>query len=65
MPYLYYRPIDKHKQLRTSSLNPVHKYLEELKLEIDTHKFTGKDPILIFDILIWYVDDTDKLAMSE
>lgn len=30
-----------------------------------THKFTSKDPILVFDFLTRYAAETDKIAMSE
>ena len=65
MSYRYYRLIDEDQQLRESSQTPLYKYLKELNLVMETHKFTGKDPILIFDFLTRYVEETDKLEMSE
>lgn len=32
---------------------------------MDTHSFTGKAPITIFDLFTRYVEDTDKVVMSE
>lgn len=57
--------IDEQQKLRASSLKPVEKYLTELTLVMDNHKFSGKDPILIFDFLTRLVEETDKLQMSE
>lgn len=51
--------------LRASSLTPVHKYLKELKLVLDTPKISGKDPILIFDFSTRLVEEREKLQMSE
>lgn len=65
MSHLFYRLTDENQQLREPSPTPVHKFLRELKLVMDAHKFNGKDPILIFDFLTRYVEETDKLEMSE
>lgn len=65
MSYRYYRLIDEHQQLRQTPPTAVHKYLKELKLVMDSHKFSGKDPILIFDFLTRLMEETDKLLMSE
>lgn len=63
MSYRSYRLVDEKQQLRTSSMSPVHKHLKELKLFMDTQKFTSKYPILILDCLTRYVEQTDKLAI--
>lgn len=46
-------------------MNPAHKYLQELKLVLDTDKFTGNDPIILFHNLTRCVKETDTFSMCE
>lgn len=64
MLYRYYQIVDEHQKLRKTSSTPIQKYLKELKLNMDSHKFSGKDAILVFVFLIRMVEETARLIMS-
>jgi len=65
MSYRYYR-LRKTKQTRDHArTTQLHKLLKNLDLSFRESKFSGQDPILIFDFLTRMVEECDTLGMSE
>ena len=65
MSYRYYR-LNKTSHTRNHAItHQLHKLLKNVNLSFKESKFTGKDPILIFDFLARMVEECDTLNMSE
>ena len=65
MSYRYYRLIKtKHTRTHESTFR-LHKLIRNLELSFKDSKFSGEDPILIFDFLSRFVEEADTLTMSE
>lgn len=43
----------------------LHRTLKNLEWTIKEHKFSGNDPVLIFDFLGRTVEEADTLGMNE
>ena len=65
MSVRYYRLADT-TETRTQDLTTrLHRVLKNLELTMKEHKFSGEDPILVFDFLGRTVEEADTLAMNE
>jgi hypothetical protein len=65
MSYRYYR-LNKTSHTRDHArTHQLHRLLKNLELSFKDSKFTGKDPVLIFDFLTRMVEECDTLGMSE
>lgn len=65
MSYSYYC-LMKTRPIRTRQPTTLlHKTLRNIDLTVRDHKFSGGDPLLVFDFLIRVVEGVDKLVMSE
>ena len=64
MNYRYYRLQTRRKDKKESLLY-LHRYQKPLDIAMKESKFDGTDPILILEFLTRYVEETDKLGMTE
>ena len=64
MNYRYYRLQTRRKDMKESLLY-LHRYQKSLDTAMKDCKFDGSDPIMILEFLTRYVEETDKLGMTE
>ena len=62
--YRYYRLQTRRKD-KQESLLYLHRYQKPLDITMKDCKFDGSDPILVLEFLTRYVEETDKLSMTE
>lgn len=65
MSYRFYRLLNTTATRTQDSTTRLHRTLKNLELTMKENKFTGEDPILIFDFLSRTVEEADTLAMNE
>ena len=64
MNYRYYRLQTRCKD-KQESLLYLHRYQKPLDNAMRDCKFDGSDPIMVLEFLTRYVEETDKLGMTE
>ena len=65
LSYRYYRLQKTNANRSNASTTRLHKTLKNLELTMKEHKFSGEDPILVFDFLSRLVEEADTNGMSE
>lgn len=65
MSYRYYRLMRTDHRRNADANNNLSRLLKSLDLTFKEHKFSGSDPILVFDFLTRIVEEADMLGMTE
>lgn len=65
MSYGYYSLLNTRETCTHDSTTCLQKTLKNIELTIRDHKFSGENPILVFDFLTRIVEGADTLGMSE
>ena len=65
LSYRYYRLHKTNANRSSATMTRLHKTLKNLELTMREYKFSGEDPILIFDFLSRLVEEADTNSMTE
>lgn len=65
MSYRYYRLMRTSRTRSSATTGVIRKQIKNLELILKDHKFSGEDPIMVFDFLTRFVEEADTIGMSE
>lgn len=63
--YLHYRPRDLSQGFNTAVLIKFRLFIKSLEISTKEHYFHESDPIKVFQFLIYFYTEADKLNMLE
>ena len=65
MSYRFYRLNDTTQTRTSSETGKVRRFIKDLEITLSEQKFTGADPILVFDFLVRFIEEMDTLGINE